>query len=585
MTGYDVRPARKDPIRLRIGLVGLFFVIAFSSLAIRLVDLASRDDESGGRPTAMGNDAPDPHRAEILDRNGLLLASNIVTLSIMSDPLRMIDKRGAAHALAGVLNDVDEAELLRRFERGGRFAWIKRHISPREQKMVQDLGLPGVSFINSEMRVYPRGRLASHVLGFVDVDNQGLAGVEFGLQQELVGGAEAGKPDIRLSVDVRAQLAVHEALSKAMTDYSALGGCALVLDVKTRELIAMTSLPDFDPNHPERAPADARLNRCSGSVFELGSMFKIVNTAMALETGKVTMRSHFDASEPLVVNGHRIRDDHGKYRVLSVPEIFAFSSNIGSAQMAFAAGGHEAQIPFLTSLGLMERPQMVFPETREPLVPAKWPDITTATVSYGHGIAVAPLQFAEAVAALVGDGVFHRSKIRHFDSPMPSDVIHDVSNVDDGVRVVSEQTARDLRWLMWLTVERGSGTQAIVPGYLVGGKTGTADKPSATRRGYKKGAVVASFVAAFPVEDPRYVVLVTLDEPQGNKETLGFRYGGWTAAPVVREIIERVGPLMKVEPTRPEVAMQLERRLQVGPAINGRTHREEDGFEAISLAP
>ncbi|MEZ5826030.1 MAG: penicillin-binding protein 2 [Geminicoccaceae bacterium] len=583
MIAIEPRTVRKDSASLRIGIVAALFVVAFASLGIRLVDLATRSGDNQGRASVLGEDAPDPRRADILDRNGQLLATNIVTLSVMADPLRVIDKRHAALALAEALGDVDSADLLRRLERGGRFTWVKRHISPREQKAVQDLGLPGVSFIDSEMRVYPRGRLASHVLGFVDIDNQGLAGIEFGLQDKLVGGVDAGHDDLQLALDIRAQQAVHDALSGAVRDYSAIGGCALVVDVKTREVVSLVSLPDFDPNHPEMAPADARMNRCTGSVYELGSMFKIVTTAMALEGGQVTMASHFDASEPLVVNGHRIRDDHGKWRVLSVPEIFAFSSNIGTARMAEAAGGPDVQIPFLKQLGLLDRPDLAIPETREPLVPARWPPITSATVSYGHGIAVAPLQFAESVAALVGDGVFRRSSLT-------KNVGADASGrplarqQEEGVRLISERTARDLRWLMWLTVERGTGTHARTAGYLVGGKTGTADKPHEDRRGYERGAVIASFIGAFPVHDPRYIVLASLDEPQGNDETLGYRYGGWTAAPVVRQIVDRLGPIMGIAPTGPEVARELERRLQVLPTVNGRTHREEEGFEAVSLA-
>ena len=594
MIAFDPRSPRKNPAHLRISIVAALFVVAFLSLGIRLVDLATRGNGNARHASVMGADAPDPRRADIRDRNGELLATNIVTLSVVADPARVIDSRRTAMALANALGDIDSADLLRRFERGGRFTWVKRHISPREQKVVQDLGLPGISFIDSEMRVYPRGRLASHVLGFVDIDNQGLAGIEFGLQDKLVGGIEDGHDDLRLALDIRAQQAVHDALAGAVHDYSALGGCALVVDVRSREVVSLVSLPDFDPNHPEMAPADARMNRCTGSVYELGSMFKIVTTAMALEGGRVTMASHFDASEPLVVNGHRIRDDHGKWRVLSVPEVFAFSSNIGTAQMAEAAGGPEVQIPFLKSLGLLDRPDLSIPETRQPLVPARWPPITSATVSYGHGIAVAPLQFAEAVAALVGDGVFRRSQmVRRGDVAVDggTDVVNVATAGDggaadpvDGVRLISEKTARDLRWLMWLTVEHGTGTHARTAGYLVGGKTGTADKPFENQRGYKPGAVIASFVGTFPVHDPRYVVMVSLDEPQGNDDTLGYRYGGWTVAPAVRRIIDRLGPVMGIAPTDPEIAMELERRLKVHPTVNGRTRREEEGYEAVSLA-
>ncbi|MCB2054865.1 MAG: penicillin-binding protein 2 [Geminicoccaceae bacterium] len=563
-------------------VVGFVFAAAFLSLGIRLVDLATRAPLEAARSSTRGaalaaegvSDVPDPRRADIVDRQGHLLATNIVTLSVTADPAKVLDARRTAVALAGALDGVDEADLLRRLERGGRFVWVKRHISPREQAAIQDLGLPGVAFTDSEMRAYPNGNLVSHVLGFVDIDNQGLAGLEYGLQRDLVGGEAEGKEPLRLALDLRVQEVVHDQLARAVTDFRALGGCALVLDVHSRELVSLVSLPDFDPNHPERAPADARTNRCTGNVYELGSVFKIVTSAMALESGRVSLYDRFDASEPLKIGRHTIRDDHGKWRVLAVPEIFAFSSNIGTAQMAFAAGGPAVQQPFLESLGLTDKPKLDIPETQAPLVPAKWIDIVSATVSYGHGIAVAPLQFAESVAALVGDGRFARTRFLDAgEGAAPS-----------GPRVVSEETVQAMRLLLWLTVDRGTGTNGHTQGYLVGGKTGTADKPADDRRGYERGAVIASFVGAFPIDQPRYVVMVTLDEPQGNDSTFGWRYGGWTAAPVVADIVAIAGPLLGVEPTRPAIEASFDRQMHTIPVVNGRTHREEEGFEVVRLA-
>ena len=569
---------RREPWRGRLTLVSVMFAVVFVSVGLRLVDLATREPLQGST-WRESSEAPDARRASILDRRGELLAANIATLSVVADPAKVIDTRATATALTSALEGIDGADLLRRLERGGRFAWVKRHISPREQMAVQALGLPGVAFRDSEMRVYPKGRLVSHVLGFVDVDNQGLTGIEYGLQDALVGGAEAGNEPVALALDIRVQEAARRTLLSAVKEYRALGGCAIVLDARSRELLSLVSLPDFDPNHPQLAPADARTNRCTGNVHELGSMLKIVTTAMALESGEVKLTDRFDASKPLTVNGHKIRDDHGKWRMLTVPEVFAFSSNIGTVQMAFEAGGAAAQKPFLEALGLTEKPVLAIPETQKPILPAKWPPITSATVSYGHGIAVSPLQFAEAATALLVDGRLKRTAFLRRDDAGPSE-----PSAEDDPVIVSESTIRDLRWLSWLTVQHGTGTHARTAGYLMGGKTGTADKPSADRRGYRRGAVIASFFGAFPIHDPRYLVLVVLDEPQGNEATFGYRYGGWTAAPVVAEIARRTGPLLGVAPTSGEVSRALEQRLRVVPAVNGRTHREEEGFEAVVLA-
>ena len=558
----------------RLRLLALCFVLAFVSIGIRLVDMVGGHTAEATSVPAGGDDAPDPRRADITDRNGALLATNIATLSVIGDPLRMNDPPAAAKALATVLDGIDAKELEARFAKGGRFAWVKRQISPTEQAAVLDLGLPGIEFRLGERRIYPRGHEASHVLGFVDIDNQGLAGIEYGLQDALVGGAELGKAPVPLSIDLRIQRIAHAATSAGMRRFRADGACTIVLDMATREVVSLVSLPDFDPNWPERASPEQRRNRCTSSVYELGSLFKVVSVGMALESGAVSLGDRFDASEPLQIGRHRVRDYHGHGRWLSVPEILAFSSNIGTTRMTFAAGGAEAQRGFLKALGLLDRPELEIPETTAPLVPERWPDIVTATVSYGHGVAVSPLQFVEAVTTLAGDG-----------RRVPATLLRrPAGTVLDGPRVVSAATARDLRWLMWLTVDRGTASQAAVPGYLIGGKTGTADKPTAGRRGYDGQAVLASLIAVFPIDAPRYAVLTMLDEPKGDARTFGYRTGGWTAAPVVARIIAEAGPLLGVPRATPESEMALRDRLEVVPVMNGRTRRMEEGFAAASLA-
>lgn len=584
LTLADSRLDRRRRLsRLRLVMIG--FAVAYASIGLRLIDMIMPVEEpiaALGVQTVSAElpeveeraSPPDPRRAEIVDSRGALLATNIVTLSVAADPSKIAHREHAASSLAGVLDGADKAELLARFERGGRFAYVKRHISPREQMAIQDLGIPGVFFVPSEKRVYPNGRLAAHVLGFVDIDNQGLAGIEYGQQAQLVGGVAVGKDALALAIDSRVQAATQSALGNAVTMFGAKGGCALVLSVETREVVALSSLPDFDPNHPELSPSDARLNRCVGGVYELGSMFKIITTAMALESGQVDLYDRFDATKPLQIGRHRIRDDHAKNRWLTVPEIFAFSSNIGTARMATAAGGAEAQKQILQELGLFDRPALDVPGARDPLLPRRWIDIVSATVSYGHGIAVSPLQFAESVAALIDDGRFERASFLPRLSPA------------DGRSqpIVSDQTIRTLRWLMWLATEHGTSTQAKAPGYLVGGKTGTAEKPSGSRAGYEEDAVISSFIGAFPINDPRYIVMVSLDEPHGTDATYGYRYAGWTAAPVVSRIIAAAGPLLGVDRTDPGAAKAMNARLRIMPTVNGRTFQREDGFEAIRPA-
>jgi len=512
-------------------------------------------------------------RAAIVDRNGELLAGNIVTLSVIGDPLLMNDPEATAIALARALDGVDAATLSKRFARGGRFAWVKRQISPVEQAAVLELGLPGVTFELGERRVYPRGREAAHVLGFVGIDNQGLAGIEYGMDEALEGGAALGKPDLQLAIDRRVQRIAHAATKAGVERFSALGACTIVLDVVTREVVSLISLPDYDPNSPALAGPEQRRNRCTGDVYELGSLFKVISAAMALESGGVSIHDRFDATEPLKIGRHRIRDYRGHQRWLSVPEVFAFSSNVGTVKMTFAAGGSEVQKPFLEQLGLLQRPLLEVPETTKPLVQQRWPDIVTATVSYGHGISVSPLQFTEAVATLVTDG-----------KRIPASFLRrDPADLPDGPQVVSERTIKDLRWLLWLTVERGTGGNGGVDGYMVGGKTGTADKPTGSRRGYDGRAVISSFVGVFPADAPRYAVLTMLDEPQGDARTYGYRTGGWTAAPVVSRIITQAGPLLGVPPKSLGVEASFADRLQVMPVMNGRTKRMEDGFAAASL--
>jgi cell division protein FtsI (penicillin-binding protein 3) len=534
--------------RLRLVMAG--FALGFLVIGLRLVDIVL--PREGEAPLVrLGEVGPDPRRADIVDRNGLLLATNLRVPSVFADPALLPDRDRAAERLARVLADVDAGALKRRLRAGRRFAWVKHDVTPAEQKAVLGLGIPGVGFRYSERRVYPRQNLASHVVGFVDVDNQGLAGIEHSMQERLVGGTAAGKAPLELSLDLRIQHIVHDELSGAFRRFRAKGAAGIVLDRITGELLAMVSLPDFDPNRVDRATLDSRKNRVTANTYELGSLFKVVTAAMALDSGRVGLGDRFDATQPLRIGRNRIRDDHAKNRWLGVPEIFMYSSNIGTARMAFQAGGAEAQREFLARVGLMSRPSLEIPELARPQLPPRWSEIASATIAFGHGIAVSVLQFVDAVGGVIGDGT----------RAPPTLLRRDAADLPPRQRLVGPETAATLDFLMWLTVQSGTGTRGKVPGYLLGGKTGTADKVNPNGRGYLRGAVIASFIGVFPLEEPRYVVLVMLDDPRGDESSFGLRYAGFTAAPVVREIIARSGPILGVPPADPAAAARFEERL------------------------
>ena len=549
--GRDLgRAGDLDLGRRRLRMVAVGFSLAFAVIAARLVDLV--EWMPGGELTesvvTTANAAAQPifvaaagaSRYDITDRNGVLLATNLRVPSIFADPSLLPDKHKAARALAAVLTGVDPVVLERRFELSRRFAWVKHSTTPREQRAVLELGIPGVAFDGeAEHRVYPKAELTSHIVGYVDVDDHGLAGIERAMDQRLEAGSGAGP--LALSLDTRVQGIVRDELGAAVARFHPKGATGVVLDRETGELLASVSLPDFDPNRPETATDDMRLDRVTGGTYELGSLFKLFSTASALETGKVRPTDKFDATLPLQIGRYRIHDDHAQKRWLEVPECFMYSSNICTAEMTFAAGGAAPFDAFLRKLGFYTKPDIELPrpELGTPLHPHRWPDITTATTSFGHGIAISPLQFIAAMGGLVADGRM-----------VPTTLLkRSPGEVPPGRRLVSPATVEAMRWFMWLTVDKGTGNQAATSAYLVGGKTGTADKPAKGRRGYEEGAVIASFAGVFPLERPRYIVLVMLDEPKGDAATHGLHYAAWTAAPVVKAIVDRSGPLLDVAPS------------------------------------
>jgi cell division protein FtsI (penicillin-binding protein 3) len=524
-----------DTCRARLMVLAVCFLAAFVVVGGRLIEVMAVPLSPDASIADSGPVAP-IGRADIVDRNGVLLATNLPTASLYAEPRRIPEPAEAALRLGEILPELDVAKLALDLDTDRGFLWIKRNLTPSQQAEINALGIPGVGFLREERRVYPQGELTSHVVGFTDIDRLGLSGAERAFEGELQArAAEDGAP-IALSLDVRFQQIVREEIIKTIETFSAIGGTGVVLDVNTGEVLAMVSLPDFDPNRAGEADADTRFNRATQGVYEIGSIFKVFTAAMALDAGVVDLSSGYDASEPLRIARFTIRDYKPKNRWLSLAEILVYSSNIGAARMAMDVGA-EGQQDFLRRIGLMSPAEIELLEVGLPMYPATWRDINTMTIGFGHGIAVTPIQAASALAAMVNGGTLYQPTILDWQSDLPP----------PGVQVVSQETSDTIRLLTHLVVQYGSGRKAQVEGYLIGGKTGTAEKLDANG-GYAEDLLLSSFAAAFPIDDPKYVILVSIDEPQGIEESYGYATGGWTAAPTVGNIIARIGPLAGIAP-------------------------------------
>jgi cell division protein FtsI (penicillin-binding protein 3) len=548
--GEEMRPSQQPKLwlhgatkhtieigRLRLMVTAGLFGLAFASIGIRLIDLMVFKDSVAMAPraaTSTGHNSA--ARADIVDRNGVIIATNLPTVNIYADSAKIGDAKQAAERLIKVLPDLHYDDTVKRLSSGQRFIYIRRHLTPAEQMAVNRQGIPGIYFEDSERRVYPQGSLFSHILGATDPDNHGAAGIEKSFDQEL---SENKKP-LQLALDARVQFAAHETLAEGISRFRAEAGTAVVMDVHTGEVVAMVSMPDFDPKAMGDAPTDSRFNRATLGLYEMGSTFKLFTAAMSLEHGSATLESKYDATQPIKMGRFTISDYHGEKRLMSVPEIMIHSSNIGAAKMALEAGT-DVQKTFLRSLGLLSPLSLEIPEVATPQYPSQWRDINTVTISYGHGISVTPVHLVTAVSALVNGGtLFPPTVIKREANAMP-----------EGKRVVSQRVSSEMRALMRLIVMYGSGKQADVGGYNVGGKTGSAEKVG-SRGGYSEHSLRTSFVATFPVEAPRYVIAVVLDEPHGTKETYNFATAGWNSAPTAGTIIAKIAPMLGVFPLNHE---------------------------------
>lgn len=531
--GHD---EQRTPVQRRIFLALAVFAGCFALVGARLVELAIVGGDHDAHIASAETIGP-IHRPDIVDRNGEVMATDIVTASLYADGRAIVDPVETARQLASALPDLNVDDLTEKLESRRAFIWLKRDMTPKQQYAVHYLGLPGLGYRREQKRVYPNGHSSSHVLGSVDIDNRGTAGMERYIDKSLLlgqgdAGGDRARP-VSLSIDMRVQFALRDELVKAIDEFKAKAAVGIIMDVHTGEVVAMSSLPDFDPNDPMASNEDSRFNRATLGVYELGSVFKTVTLAAALDSGKVKIDDRFDATQPIKMGRFTIHDFHAENRWLSVPEIFMVSSNIGTAKIALQLGTDDYRA-YLARFGLLTRPDIELPEAGSPLLPPRWGELSTITASFGQGIAVTPLQVVSAMAMIVNGGTQVRPSFLRQDS------------VKLGPQLISHDASDEMRDMLRLVVTDGTGRKADVPGYPVIGKTGTAEK--AVNGGYAQHRLISSFLSAFPANNPRYAMFIMFDEPQGSKATYGYATAGWNAAPVTARVVKRVAPLLGLQP-------------------------------------
>ena len=541
----ELLSTRLDRSGARVRTIALGLFVAYAGLGVKLLVLGLSHDPPQTLKTA-ADDAISGARPDLLDRNGAILATDVKTMSVFAEPNRIIDIDEAVELITAVLPDVNAKELRQRLSSKKGFIWVKRQITPKEQAEIFHLGLPGVGFLPENKRIYPNGPIGAYVIGYVNEDNVGIAGMEKYLdEQSLTDPHVPGftvDPDrlkpVRLSIDLKATHALRDELVDGMDRFHARAAAGMIIDVNTGEVIALESLPDFDPNDPSDAQDPSKINRINVGVYEMGSTFKALSLAMALDSGKVTLGSHVDARESLRYGRFTIHDFHATHRMLTVPEVFTHSSNIGAARLALMVGveGHKA---FLKKMGQLDRLRTELPESAEPLVPKHWGLLNTMTIAFGQGLNVAPIQAVMAVCALVNGGTMMK----------PTFLPRTQAEADKaGHRVISEQTSESMRYLMRSNATHGSASFANIPGYYVGGKTGTADK--IIHGHYSQNRVFNTFMAITPADKPKYLYLTIYDDPQALPEDHGYHTAAYNAGRVAGALIRRVEPLEGVPPRK-----------------------------------
>ena len=531
------RKATGGKARTRIVMTMAVFFTLYSTIAGRVVYLGLQNpDLSDGPQSRVTASRPD-----IVDRNGEVLATDIKTASLFAEPRRIVDADEAIEKLSTVLPEIDYEQTYRKLKSGAGFVWLQRQLTPKQQADIMALGVPGLGFRTEKRRFYPSGETSSYVVGLTNIDNQGISGMEKYIDEQGLSDLQASglaiakdlKP-VRLSIDLRVQHVVRDEIAAGLERYRAMGAGAVVLNIKTGEVMAMASVPDFDPNNPYNAQDKDRLNRMSAGLYEMGSTFKSFTSAMALDSGKATMNSRFDASHPIRVGHQAIHDFHGKNRVLSLPEVFLYSSNIGSAREAELVGieGHRE---FLHRLGILDRMQTELPEVARPTEPKVWKQVNSFTIAFGHGVSTTPLQAAVGCAALMQGFLIQPTFL----------VRSEEEAMAVAKRVVSDKTVEGMRYLYTLNAEKGSARNARAPGYRVGGKTGTAEKVINGR--YSKDLNFNTFVAAFPMDDPQFLVFTIADAPHPEKPGM-TDVAANNAGVIAGNIIRRSAAMLGVKP-------------------------------------
>ncbi|MGB2408635.1 MAG: peptidoglycan D,D-transpeptidase FtsI family protein [Paracoccaceae bacterium] len=542
---------QRDPTRARaqgrLLVLGIMFICIFAVITVR-IGLLSASEPIEPRSQRAGASII-AQRADIVDRRGRILATNMETHSLYVETAHLVDAQGTAQALAQVFPDLDADRLFKAFTGKRKFLWIKKKLSPEQMQAAHDIGDPGLRFGPREMRLYPNGNLAAHILGGASFGREGVhaaevvgvAGVEKSFDERLRDPAKSGAP-LQLSIDLSVQAAVEQVLYGGMQLLNAKGAAAILMDVHTGEVLSLASLPDFDPNNRPSLPAKLKaadsplFNRALQGVYELGSTFKIFAVSQALQMGMLTPETIIDIRGPIRWGKFRIKDYHNYGAKLSVFDVITKSSNIGAARIAQMIGAEE-QKRFLASLGFLAPIPIEMPEASggRPLVPSKWTELSTMTISYGHGLSATPLHLAVGYAAIANGGY----KVTPTLVPNPT--------VEKGERVISETVSKQAVDMLRSVVTDGTASFGEVAGYAVAGKTGTADKPN-PQGAYHEEKVISTFASIFPANDPKYVLVVSLDEPEDRTGSEPRRTAGWTAVPVAAEIIGRIAPLLGMRP-------------------------------------
>lgn len=548
--GWETEDETVNICRSRIIKIIFLFLLIYTIIIIRIFNVClvdgiqlNKEYVTYYRPR-VGVISP-VHRANITDRNGVVVATNLPTVNLFANPKKVSNAKEVAKKLSEVFEDISYEDFLIKLTRRSSFVYLKRNISPQQQARVNALGFPELEFQKSEIRVYPQKDLLAHVLGNTDIDNIGIAGLEKSLNERL----SSSTKELRLTIDLGVQYAVRDELIKAKEKFKAERATAILMDINSSEVIALASVPDYDLNRRDFKDKDIKFNFATLGVYEAGSVFKVFNTALGLDSGKIRITDSFDATKPLKMGRHRITDYRVPAKWLTVGETLIHSSNIASAQMALKVG-KDLQIKFFKNLGFWDKIQnLEIYEKGRPIHRSEkyWQEHTVATTAYGYGISVTPMHIITAFSSILNGGIY-----------TPPTLIAE-ADTRPKKRIISEQTSRDMRRLLRDVVIYGSGKNANIEGYEVAGKTGTANKIVDGR--YVKGKNVTSFVSAFPSSNPKYALMVIIDDPKPIKETYGFVTSGWNACPTGGNIISRIAPQLNIRPNF-DIAVQKEKVLQ-----------------------